>query len=175
MSRERRLDGAFALLLAGAVAFALWKCPFGFGAYDDAFYLTVPHRLSMGDFLFAHEWHVSQMAGLLTTPLVWLYRAITGSMDGALLAARYAYAVLHGLVSLVFYRRVREYGWPAVAAALSWALFTPYDLMALSYNTMAMDLILLSGVLLAATERRRYWALSGALLAGAVQIGRAHV
>lgn len=168
MSRERRLDGAFALLLAGAVAFALWKCPFGFGAYDDAFYLTVPHRLSMGDFLFAHEWHVSQMAGLLTTPLVWLYRAITGSMDGALLAARYAYAVLHGLVSLVFYRRVREYGWAAVAAALSWALFTPYDLMALSYNTMAMDLILLSGVLLAATERRRCWALSGALLAGAV-------
>lgn len=161
-------DGVFAFLLAAAAVFALWKCPFGFGVYDDAFYLTVPHRLSMGDALFVDEWHVSQLAGLLTTPLVWLYRALTGSTDGILLAARYAYTALHALVSLLFYRRVRGYGWSAGAAALSWFLFTPYDLMALSYNTMAMDLILLSGTVLATSERRACWALSGLLLAGAV-------
>lgn len=158
----------FVLLFAAAGAFALWKCPFGFGAYDDAFYLTVPHRLSMGDVLFADEWHVSQMAGLLTTPLVWLYRLLTGSTDGILLAARYAYVFFHGLVSLCFYLRVREYGWSALAAALSWFLFTPYDLMALSYNTMALDFILLSGLLLSTAEQRRLWALSGLFLAGAV-------
>lgn len=161
-------DGAFALLFAAAVLFALWKCPFGFGSYDDAFYLTVPHRLSMGDALFVDEWHVSQMAGLFTTPLVWLYRALTGSTDGILLAARYAYVFFHGLVSLFFYRRVREYGLAAAAAALSWFLFAPYDIMALSYNTMALDFILLSGLLLATAEQRWCWALSGLFLAGAV-------
>lgn len=159
--------GAFALLFAAAVLFALWKCPFGFGSYDDAFYLTVPHRLSMGDALFVDEWHVSQMAGLFTTPLVWLYRVLTGSTDGILLAARYAYVFFHGLVSLFFYQRVRESGL-AAAAALSWFLFAPYDIMALSYNTMALDFILLSGLLLSTAERRWCWALSGLFLAGAV-------
>lgn len=158
---------AFALLFAAAVLFALWKCPFGFGSYDDAFYLTVPHRLSMGDRLFVDEWHVSQMAGLFTTPLVWLYQTASGSTDGILLAARYAYVFFHGLASLYFYQRVREYGPAAGAAALSWFLFTPYDIMALSYNTMGMDFLLLSGLLLAASDRRR-WALSGLFLAGAV-------
>lgn len=161
-------SAVFALLFALAVAFALWKCPYGFGSYDDAFYLTIPHRLSMGDALFTDEWHVSQMAGLLTTPLVWLYRTVTGSTDGILLAARYVYVFFHGLVSLFFYLRTREYGAAAVVAALSWSLFTPYDIMALSYNTMALDLILLSGLLLARSERRGCWALSGICLAGAV-------
>lgn len=91
------LDIIFSVLFGAALVFALWKCPFGFGSYDDAFYLTIPHRLSMGDVLFADEWHVSQMAGLITTPLVWLYRTITGSTDGILLAARYAYVVFHAL------------------------------------------------------------------------------
>lgn len=161
-------DAVFALLFAFAVAFSLWKCPFGFGSYDDAFYLTIPHRLSMGDVLFADEWHVSQMAGLLTLPPVWLYRTLTGSTDGILLAARYAFVVVHALASLFFYLRTRTYGVGAMAAALSWFLFTPYDIMALSYNTMALDFILLSGVLLAAVERRWCWALSGVCLAAAV-------
>lgn len=166
--QQRRRDMAFALLFTAAVLFALWKCPFGFGSYDDAFYLTVPHRLSMGDRLFVDEWHVSQMAGLFTTPLVWLYRALTGSTDGILLAARYAYVFFHGLVSLSFYRRVREYGLAAAAASLSWFLFAPYDIMALSYNTMGMDFLLLSALLLAASEQRWRWVLSGLFLAGAV-------
>lgn len=158
----------FVLLFAAAAVFALWKCPFGFGSYDDAFYLTIPHRLSMGDVLFADEWHVSQMAGLITLPLVWLYRTVTGSTDGILLAARYAYVVFHALVSVFFYVCTRKYGPAAIAASLSWFLFTPYDIMALSYNTMAMDFILLSGLLLAATNSRRCWALSGMCLAAAV-------
>lgn len=166
--KKQPLDVVFAFLFTAAALFALWKCPFGFGSYDDAFYLTVPHRLSMGDALFADEWHVSQMAGLFTTPLVWLYRTATGSTDGILLAARYAYVFFHGLVSLFFYLRTREYGLAAAAAALSWLLFAPYDIMALSYNTMGMDFFLLSSLLLAACERRRCWALSGLLLAGAV-------
>ena len=87
---KKRGWALFALCFGAAAAFALWKCPYGFGSYDDAFYLTVPHRLSMGDALFVDEWHLSQLSGLLTAPLVWLYRTLTGSMDGSILAARYA-------------------------------------------------------------------------------------
>lgn len=157
----------FFLLFAAAAALSLWKCPFGYIS-DEAFYLTVPHRLSMGDVLFADEWHVSQMSGLLTLPLVWLYRTVTGSTDGIVLAARYAYVLFHALASLFFYLRVRRCGPLSAAAALSWFLFTPYDIMALSYNTMAMEGILLSSVLLVTGETRRSWVLSGLLFAAAV-------
>lgn len=166
--KKSSIDTLFSASFVAALVFALWKCPFGFGSYDDAFYLTIPHRLSMGDVLFADEWHVSQMAGLITTPLVWLYRTVTGSTDGILLAARYTYVIVHALVSLFFYLCTRKYGLTSVAAALSWFLFAPYDIMALSYNTMALDFILMSSLLLASFEKRRYWALSGVCLAGAV-------
>lgn len=166
--RVRMRRAIFASCFGAAVVFALWKCPFGFGSYDDAFYLTVPHRLSMGDVLFADEWHVSQMAGLIGLPLVWLYRTVTGSMDGALLAARYAYVAFHALASLFFYSRVKEHGVPAMAAALSWFLFAPYDIMALSYNTMGMDFVLISGTLLATARGKGLLILSGVCLAAGV-------
>ncbi len=165
---KKRGWALFALCFGAAVAFALWKCPYGFGSYDDAFYLTIPHRLSMGDALFVDEWHLSQLSSLLTAPLVWLYRTLTGSMDGSILAARYAYVVCHALVSLAFAYQLRGYGWAAGAAALSWFLFAPYDIMALSYNTMAMDCILLWGALLAGGRSRRGLVCAGVLLAGAV-------
>ena len=158
----------FILCFAAVIVFALWKCPFGFGSSDDAFYLTVPHRLVLGDALFADEWHVSQMSGLITLPLVWLYHTVTGSTDGILLASRYAYVVFHALVSIAFYRCVRKHGTAAKAAALSYVIFTPFDIMAMSYNTMAMDFILLSGTLLATGETRKRWVCSGICLAAAV-------
>ena len=63
--RLTRADGLFFLLFAAALALALWKVPYGFGWYDEAFYLTIPHRLTLGDALFLDEWHLSQMSGLL--------------------------------------------------------------------------------------------------------------
>lgn len=166
--RARAGEAFFALCFAGAVALALWKVPYGFGSTDDAFYLTIPHRLVLGDALFVDEWHVSQMSGLLTLPFVWLFRTLTGSMDGVLLASRYVYVVFHAAVTLLFYSRVRNRGPSAMAAALSWFLFTPFDIMALSYNTMAMDFILLSGVLLATAEKPRHAVFSGLCLAAGV-------
>lgn len=165
-SRITRMGRAvFALCVAAVTALALWKCPYGFGAIDDAFYLTVPHRLSMGDVLFVDEWHMSQMAGLFTVPLVWLYRTVTGSTDGIMLASRYAYVGFHTVMTLLFYGRVRRHGLAAKAAALSYLLFTPFDIMAISYNTMSMDFILLSGTLLATAEKRRHTIAAGVFLA----------
>lgn len=166
--KARMSLACFALCFGAVFVLALWKCPFGFGSTDDAFYLTIPHRLSLGDALFADEWHVSQMSGLLTLPFVWVYRALTGSMDGVLLASRYGYVVFHALVTLLFYSRVRGRGPAAMAAALSWFLFTPFDIMALSYNTMALDFILLSGVLLATAGKRLHSVASGICLAAGV-------
>lgn len=157
----------FALCFAAAAALALWKCPYGFGSTDDAFYLTIPHRLSLGDSLFTDEWHVSQMSGLFMLPFVWVFRTVTGSTDGIMLASRYAYVVFHSAATLLFYSRIRRQGLAAKAAALSYLIFTPFDVMAISYNTLSMDFILLSGTLLATAEKRRHTVAAGVCLAAA--------
>lgn len=166
--RARMGQALFALCFAAAVALALWKCPYGFGSTDDAFYLTIPHRLSMGDHLFTDEWHVSQMSGLLTLPFVWLYRTAAGSTDGIMLASRYAYVAFHAVMTLLVYSRIRGRGPAAKAAVLSWFIFTPFDIMAVSYNTMSMEFILLSGVLLATAGKRWHSAAAGVCLAAGV-------
>lgn len=166
--RARVQDIAFFLLLAGIAAVSLWKCGYGFGVADEAFYLTVPHRLGMGDRLFADEWHLSQLSGVLNIPFVWLYRTVTGGTEGILLAARYLYVLFHGLVAVFCYVRLRKYGMAAVPAAALYFLFTPYDIQALSYNTMGIDFLLLAGLLLATFENPLYFVAGGLCLSASV-------
>ena len=157
-------------LFAAALAFMLWKCRYGLGGSDEAFYLTVPHRLCLGDELFRDEWHLSQLSSFLTLPFVWLYRLINGSNDGIMLAARLNYVALHSLAAIVVYLRLKKFGWAALPAALVFMLFTPFDMMCLSYNTIALDALTLSGVIsgTAGESSRAAYAASGALFACAV-------
>ena len=157
-------------LFAASLAFMLWKCRYGLGGSDEAFYLTVPHRLCLGDELFRDEWHLSQLSSFLTLPFVWLYRLINGSNDGIMLAARLNYVALHSLAAIVVYLRLKKFGWAALPAALVFMLFTPFDMMCLSYNTIALDALTLSGVIAgtAGESSRAAYAASGVLFACAV-------
>lgn len=58
----------FGVLFLGALVFSLWKCRYGFGGDDEAFYLTIPHRYNLGDVPFRDEWHLSLLSGFLTMP-----------------------------------------------------------------------------------------------------------
>lgn len=78
-------DYLFIALMAGGLIFAFWKCVYGFGGNDEAFYLTVPQRFNMGDALIKDEWHLSQLSGFLLMPFVWLFTTITGSTEGIIL------------------------------------------------------------------------------------------
>lgn len=154
----------YAVLFAAALGFMLWKLPYGFGGSDEAFYLTVPYRLTLGDRLFSDEWHLSQLSSFLTLPFTALYLRIHGSTEGIMLAARYFYCVGHALVALVIYLRLKKYGALSAAASVLYMLFTPFDMMCYSYNTLALDSLALAGVL-AGTARRD--ARGGYIAAGA--------
>ena len=162
------MDICFILVIALAGVFAFWKAYYGFGGDDESFYLTVPHRLSLGDMLFADEWHLSQLSGFITMPFVWLYRMIVGSTDGIILAARYLYVVLHALVAIFLYIRTKKYGALAAVAAVLYFIYTPYDIMAVSYNTMALDFTLLAGILLATSQKKLHFVFGGICFAAAV-------
>lgn len=150
-----RQDAAFALAFALSLAFMLCKCPYGFGGSDEAFYLTVPHRLTLGDELFRDEWHLSQLSSFFTFPFVSAYRHLVGSNDGIMLAARYTYTVFHALAALAVYLRLRRFGRLTAAGSIIYMLFTPFDMMCYSYNTIALDALALAGVLAAAADGKR--------------------
>lgn len=135
-------------LFAAAFAFCLWKLPYGFGGSDEGFYLTVAHRLTLGDSLFADEWHLSQLSSFFLYPFVKLYRGIAGSNDGIMLSARYAYLIMHTAVSAFIFLRLKKYGLMAAFASVLYLVYTPFDMMCLSYNTIALDMLAVTGVLL---------------------------
>lgn len=163
-------DYIFIALIAGGIIFAFWKCVFGFGGNDEAFYLTVPQRFNMGDTLIRDEWHLSQLSGFLLMPFVWLFTTITGSTDGIILAARVLYIIFHATVSIVIYSRIRKYGYVSVFASVLYFIYTPYDIMAMSYNTMGLDFVTLAGVIMGTASYKKKLPLivSGVAFAAAV-------
>lgn len=160
----------FLILMLLAVIFSLWKCCYGFGGNDEAFYLTIPHRLTLGDSLLGDEWHLTQLSGFLLMPFVWLYTTITQSTVGIILAARIFYVVCHAAIVCIIYSRLRKYGYFSVIGCVLYFLFTPFDIMALSYNTMGLDLIAITGVLTATADysKKLPFIVSGLTFAGAV-------
>lgn len=167
-SRPDLLFLAFFLLVS---LFIFWKCRYGFGNIDECFYLTVPYRLLQGDALIQEEWHLSQMAGVLTMPLVSAYLRFNGSTEGIILAMRYVWTAIQCCTAVFLYLQLRRLNWlGALLSSLSYLLFTPFGLMAMSYNSMGLQLIVISSVLMltAAEKARVPYILAGLCFAGAV-------
>lgn len=164
-------DLAAALALLGAVGFLLAKAPYGFGYYDESFYLATARRFAQGDALVAQEWNLAQFFAIFTAPAAALYERLTGSTAGILLAFRYLYVAVQGAAAAFVYARLRQFGrLGAALAAVGFCLFAPYNISALSYNTLGILFLVLAGVLLATmqTHKTAQTALAGALFAGAV-------
>ena len=169
-NKHKWQDILFIILMAGGVVLAFWKSFYGFGGNDEPFYLTVPHRLCLGDSLISDEWNLSQLSSFLTLPFTWIYTTITGSTEGIILAARGAYIIVHAVVSIIIYIHLKKYGYISVFACVLYFIFTPYNIMAMSYNTIGLELITLLGVLMGTTnyKKKNILIISGAAFAGAV-------
>lgn len=166
-----RADLLFALLLAGALGLMVAKCRYGFAYYDETFYLTTARRFWCGDAPVAQEWNLAQFFALFTAPLVGLVEACNGGTEGIVLIFRYLYVTVQALAAVFLYLRLRRLSAVgAGAAALCFALFAPYNISALSYNSLGVLFLTLAGVLLATmqTHRTAQTVLAGVLFAGAV-------
>ena len=162
----------FGILLLGVALLYLSRINMGMAEMDESFYLTIPLRLAQGDALLVDEWHVSQLAGFLTYPLMKVYLWVTGGKtEGIVLHFRYIYLLIQMAVTVAGYMCLRKREkWMAVIVSLVYALFTPFGIKALSYNTMGLMATYLF-VVLGLTAFRRDWlkyVLMGVLLAAAV-------
>lgn len=131
-------DLLFACALVPLLFFFLWKCRYGYGGCDEPFYLTLAQRLSFGDALLSEEWNLSQLSGVLLLPFYRLHALIAGGTDGIVLHFRYIYTAMQLLTTVLLYLILRRYRYGALCAVLLFAVYSPYDVMALSYNTFAL-------------------------------------
>lgn len=148
--------------------FSLWKSRYGLGIYDESFYLTIPYRMCHGDKLFLNEWHVSQLSALLQYPLMKLYLLVHPGTDGIVLDFRRIYIAVNFAGGLLAYRRLRKYGAGAAAVVLLYLLYAPYNIMALSYNSLGLLCGFLCAVYLATAAKNSDYAASGLFFAGLV-------
>lgn len=167
--RGKRYDLIFAVLCAAIAAFFVYIVRYGYNGYDETFYLTVPYRLVQGDVLLRDEWHPAQLAGFIMYPVMRLYLSIAGGTDGMVLAFRYIYIAAQALAAVYIYLRLKRLS-PvgAMAAAVVYFLFVPYYRFALSYNSLAIMLLLLAGITAATAKSGAAYTASGLMFAGAV-------
>lgn len=164
-------DAVFFLLLALTAVFFCWRCRYGFANWDESFYLTIPRRLVQGDRLLIDEWHGTQLSAVLLYLPVLLFEKLTGGTDGIYLAFRYLCVAAQALTAAAVYLRLRRYHRTGAAmGALALAVYTPFGINALSYNSMGVLFVALTGALLVPAERddRMVYALAGLCFAGAV-------
>ena len=159
----------FLILFFLALYFNIWKAKFCLSSVDESLYLSIPYRVLQGDLLLIHEWHCSQMNAFLLAPLLKVYLLIFNSVEGITLHFRYIYVFFHSLTALFIYFSLREHNAvAATACAVMYELFCFNHIMALSYNTMGIGLMLFASLgLIRAGKRNLLNFLSGLAFAGA--------
>ena len=152
--------------------FLFWKCKFGIANTDESFYLTIPYRLWQGDSLLLHEWHRSQMFGFLLYPILKVYLSVFQSTEAILLNFRYIFTCVWCLSALFFYNQLKMFSKVgAMISSISFLLYAPFGIMALSYNSMGILLLLIAGTLMITAKEnhsRFKYILAGSCMAGAV-------
>lgn len=161
----------FAAVMAVAAVFLFWKCRYGFANMDESLYLAIPYRLWQGDGLFVNEWNLSSFSSFLLLPFVSVYMAIAGTTEGIILSFRYIFTAVQGLCAVFMYFKLKRYSWVgALTAAVTFFLYAPFGIMALSYNSMGIQCVAVAVVLLLTNEKgaKLPYIAAGVLFAGAV-------
>lgn len=148
-----------ALVFAGVVALLFWKCRYGFAQEDEIFYLASAYRTCLGDAPFVREWGFGPLFSAMIYPFVRQHLAFAGT-DGILLHSRYFYTTAAVLVSVLVAWRLSRYDRSAgFAGAVLFMIYAPYNIMALSYNSIAAMSLLLALTAFPVREPGRYVAL----------------
>jgi len=167
--RQNLSELVFFFGLSGLLLFLIWRCFFGFANIDECFYLTIPYRICQGDKFLLHEWHMSQLSGLLLVPFMKLFLFFVDGTGGIVIAFRILYTIIWWSASVFFFCRLRRLSlFGAMVASLCFLLFAPYGIIALSYYSMGVLLFLGACILLATSEGKIELAVAGFLFAGAV-------
>ena len=105
---------------------------------DESYYFTEALRLTQGDLLLKDIWDSVQTLGIITAPLVWVYRLIFGT-DGLILFFRLLFYALCLVTAAWIYFVLREQVGRKHASAIAMLIivFAPFSLYTMGYNNLA--------------------------------------
>lgn len=141
--RQRYIAWIFAGLLALGLFMFGWRQFFGFNKNDEIFYISTVYRFFQGDAMLIDEWNNGQLFSFITYPLFVLVRLFHPSNDGIVLIFRFLYLAFQAAVSVYCFVRLKRFGWVRILPALFYFVTTPFNINALSYNTLALGFMLM--------------------------------
>lgn len=168
---KRSFNIIYMVLFVVITFFLIWKCQYGYGQYDEGFYLDFTYRFVQGDIMLIDEWHPAQLFSFVLLPIMKIYLLIFGTTEGIMLNWRYLTIAVQGLFALFIYRRYsNESRWGALVASLLLYIFVPLGITALSYNSLGIILMTACCTLFVTTCEKKVSSrvIAGALFAAAV-------
>ena len=129
---------------AGCIVLLLWKIPYGWGAYDEPYYPSLAYRIAAGARPGIDEWNMGQWSSMLLVPFISAFVGLTGSTDGILLFCRSLYVVFQVVSAICIMRMFRSFGRLSAAAGIIFMIFVPFNIMAVSYDTMGLQFMTLA-------------------------------
>jgi hypothetical protein len=107
---------------------------------DEAFYISLPYRFVLGNLPIVDEQSIYQFAGVLTYPFFKVFHLIYSGNESIVLYARHLYFLAVSLLGLLTFTAFKhQLGWQrALLIASICVLYTPFNIMGLSYNALAM-------------------------------------
>lgn len=147
-----------------------WRQFYGFNKNDEIFYISTVYRFFQGDAMLVDEWNNVELFAFITYPLYCLVRIFLKSNEGIVIVFRFLYLIFQVLVSGYCFCRMKRFGWIHIFPSVYYFVTTPYNINALSYNTLAFGFVLLALVTLACPEKLKFYdfIIFGVFTAGAV-------
>lgn len=119
-------------------AVGIWKTIYFSADIDESYALTMAARIAGGECMMYEMWELHQMSAFLYAPFVALYKAVVGSLEGALIFVRICGLVIQALLSIFLYRTVRKDmpSWLSLAIAFAYFNFTPKHIASFEFSLL---------------------------------------
>ncbi len=155
MTRPGWLRFAPAVVAAGFATFAVWRSTLGFDFRDGTYAVELSVRLAQGDVVFRDEASPHALGAAVAAPFLNAWLHLVGP-TGIVLAARLLFVALAVAVAVASWRYLRDVfgSWSAMIGVITAVFVLPYNVFAISYNTIpALGLLLGSSALVSWARR----------------------
>lgn len=130
--------GLFLLLQVIFIIRSFW----GFNTADEMYFIGCSERIFRGEKVLIDEWNpTQQLCSFLLHPIYSLIRTGLGSTEGIVMASRFLYLAYAGVLTLFFYLRFQRRGYASFGPALLFAVFAPFSICAMSYNSIEFGVL----------------------------------
>ncbi len=130
--------GLFLLLQIIFIIRSFW----GFNTADEMYFIGCSERIFRGEKILIDEWNpTQQLCTFLLHPIYCLIRTAMGTTEGIVMVSRFVYLAYSALLTLFFYLRFQRRGYASFGPVFLFAVFAPFSICAMSYNSIEFGLL----------------------------------